>query len=180
MVIVNPEDYNLVYTDQFFFDTNVWILLFATIADYQTKDQKMYSKFLENLIRKDLPIFITSNILSEFSNVLLRRDFNQWKPKSGLIEPKFKENFVGSPEYVNSVYSINSCIKNIFSIPNIIKVSDDFSALNLDNILKNFLSIDYNDSYIAELCEIKNLKLVTNDNDFKRINPKITIITSQI
>lgn len=179
MEIINPQDYKIGFTDQFFFDTNIWLILFATIADVSKKDQAIYSVFLENLIRKDSPIYITSSIISEFSNVLLRRDFNQWKSNSGLFNPKFKDDFVPTINYKNSVENIKSSLRKVLSLPNIMKVSDDFNSINLDKVLDDFLLIDYNDSFIAQLCLIRNYKLVTNDGDFKKINSSISVITTQ-
>ncbi len=180
MVIVKPQDYKIGFTDQFFFDTNIWILLFGTVAYVETKEQKAYSNFLENLLIKDSPIFITSGVISEFSNVLLRRDFNLWAPKSGLASPKFKSDYVGSNEYKSSVKSINLLIKNILSLPNIVKLPDDFNSIEIDSVLSSFLIIDYNDSYINQLSLIKGFKIVTNDKDFQKLNSNITIITTQI
>lgn len=179
MEIINPQDYKIGFTDQFFFDTNIWIILFGSIANFEEKNQRIYSKFFENLISRESSIFITSNVVSEFSNVLLRLDFNHWKSKSGLINPKFKNDYVGTESYKNVVEQIKSSLKKIFSLPNVIKVSDDFNSVNLDVILENFSLIDYNDSYIAQICSIKNYKLVTNDGDFKKINCDISIITTQ-
>lgn len=180
MVIVKPQDYKIGFSDQFFFDTNIWILLFGTVADVETKEQKVYSKFLEDLLTKDKPIFITSGVISEFSNVLLRRDYNQWAPKSGFPNPKFKDNYVGSSEYKNSVQSINSLVKNILSLPNVVKIPDDFNAIDTENVLNAFFIVDYNDSYIAELSLMKNFKIVTNDKDFQKLAINMTIITTQL
>lgn len=180
MVIVKPQDYKIGFSDQFFFDTNIWILLFGTVADVETKEQKVYSKFLEDLLTKDKPIFITSGVISEFSNVLLRRDYNQWAPKSGFPNPKFKDNYVGSSEYKNSVQSINSLVKNILSLPNVVKIPDDFNAIDTENVLNTFFIVDYNDSYIAELSLMKNFKIVTNDKDFQKLAINMTIITTQL
>ena len=37
-------------------------------------------------------------------------------------------------------------------------------------------SIDFNDSYYIELCKKENLKLVSNDSDFRIINEDIDLI----
>lgn len=40
---------------------------------------------------------------------------------------------------------------------------------------KNF---DFNDKYIAQLCEDNNIKIITNDKDFLKLSNKVEIITN--
>lgn len=180
MATIKLQDFKIGYTDQFFFDTNIWLLLFGTIADFQSKDQKIYSKFLEELIVKDKPIYISSTIVSEYANVLLRRDYEQWMSLKKIINPKFKTDFVGSEPYKNSVEVITKSINKILKLPNIQPISDSFHCINVNNILENFKIVDFNDSYILELSTLNNYKIVTNDKDFQKLNTKIDIITCQI
>ena len=151
MEIIKPQDCSISFTDEFFFDTNIWIILFASIANVEENDQRIYSKFLEDIISRQNPIYITSNIISEFSNVLLRRDFNQWKLNSGHINPKFKEHFIPTKNYKNSVEFITASLNKIFSLPNVIKIPDNFNSVNLDKVLEDFKLIDFNDSYIVQI-----------------------------
>ncbi len=180
MATINVKDVKIGFSDQFFFDTNVWLLLFGTVADFESKEQKIYSKFLEELITKDKPIFITSTIISEYVNVILRRNFNLWISSNKLVNQDFKKHFVGTNEYKDTVDSITYSVKKILKLPNLLKVSDSFHNINVDNILGNFKTVDFNDSYINELASINKYKVVTNDKDFQKLNLKIDIITTQI
>ena len=180
MAKIDINKYQIKYTDQFFFDTNVWLLIFGTIANFQKQDQTAYSKFLQNLISKDKPIFITSMVLSEFANVLLRHDFKQWQTSNQLVNQSFKKDFIGTTDYNNSVTAIKRIVNNILNIPNINKVSDSFHVSDIENILKDFGTVDYNDSYLYHLAKINNYKIVTNDNDFHFFSKNIDIITNQI
>ena len=180
MAKIKLEDCKIGMTDQFFFDTNVWILLFSPIANYQLNDQKRYSAFFKELLRKDSPIFITSMIISEFANVQLRLDFNQWKSKSGITHPDYKKDFIGTNEYKKSVASVVLQIKKILRLPIVFKVSDNFNGIDFDNIITNFEYVDFNDSYIAELAQRNNYKIVTNDADMLKIFNGPNIITSRI
>jgi predicted nucleic acid-binding protein len=180
MATTNVKDLKIGFLDQFFFDTNVWLLLFGTVADFESKDQKAYSKLLEELITRDKPIFITSTIISEFANVLLRRDYNQWKLTDNSINQDFKKHFVGTNTYRNSVISITNSINRILKLPNLFRVSDSFHNLKINNILESFKLVDFNDSYINELCIENKYKVVTNDKDFQKLDSKIDIITTQI
>ena len=179
MATINPQELKIGFSDQFFFDTNIWLLLFGTVADFESKNQRTYSKLLEELISKDKPIFVSSIIISEFANVLLRRDFNQWVSTNKLVNQDFKKHFVGTNTYKDSVVSITSSINKILKLPNIIKVSDSFHSLKTENILESFKVVDFNDSYINELAIENKYKVVTNDKDFQKLDSKIDIITTQ-
>ncbi|WP_194140134.1 type II toxin-antitoxin system VapC family toxin [Flavobacterium hungaricum] len=180
MATIKLQDFKIGFSDQFFFDTNIWLLLFGTVADFQSKDQKVYSKLLEELIIKDKPIYISSTVISEYANVLLRRDYDQWISIKKMVNAKFKVDFVGSEAYKNSVDVITKSINKILKLPNIQPVSDSFHCINVNNIIENLKIVDFNDSYMLELSTLNNYKIVTNDKDFQKINTKIDIITSQI
>jgi predicted nucleic acid-binding protein len=180
MATINLNGYQIKMSDQFFFDTNVWLLLFGTVANYQRADQASYSNLLQDLIRREKPIYITSMILSEFANVLLRHDFKQWITTNGLINQDFKKHFIGTNDYQNSVITIKQLILNILSIPNIIKVSDSFHNIDTATVLNNFGMVDFNDSYITQLSNQNNYKVVTNDKDFQKLENVIDILTTQI
>ncbi|HNS41890.1 MAG TPA: type II toxin-antitoxin system VapC family toxin, partial [Taishania sp.] len=69
MATIKLKDFEVGYTDKFFFDTNIWLLLYGTVAGFQANDQSQYAKLLENLITRKSPIYITSMVVSEFANV---------------------------------------------------------------------------------------------------------------
>lgn len=180
MATIKVQDLKIGFTDQFFFDTNIWLLLFGTVGDFQIKDQKAYSKLLEDLITKDKPIFIASVVISEFANVLLRRDFEQWVSVEKIVNARFKIDFVGTKRYQYSVTTITKSINKILKLPNIQPIPDSFHCIGKENILNNFKIVDFNDAYIFELSKMNNYKIVTNDKDFQKLDSKIDIITTQI
>ena len=57
---------------------------------------------------------------------------------------------------------------------------ENISVSDIENILKDFGTVDYNDSYLYHLAKINNYKIVTNDNDFHFFSKNIDIITNQI
>lgn len=180
MAGINLSTYTPKFNDQFFFDTNVWLLLFGSVANYQKNDQKVYSIFLSQLLTRDSSIFISSLILSEYANVQLRRDFNNWKLKSGIADPQYKKNFVGTQEYKNSVVVITQELNNIVKLPIVVRTSDNFNALNIEHIFSDFELLDFNDACIAEMSRINNYKVVTNDTDFIQVADKIDILSALI
>lgn len=177
---INIETYKIGYTDEFFFDTNVWLLLFGNLANYKPKDQKEYSKFFKQTLTKESPIFISSFVLSEFANVLLRAEFKNWKTRNNFSSTKdFKRDFGSTVEYKNCVKDIKISLLSILNLPNIHLISDFFNGINYNNILNNFDLVDFNDAYIIELVKGK-YKIVTNDRDFQKFESKIDIVTTQI
>lgn len=175
---IDISTYNISYSDKFFFDTNIWLLLFGTIANFQKKEQMKYSSFFAELLIKDKPIFITSLVVSEFSNVLLRRDFNQWVQTNKFHGKEFKKDYVGTIAYKNSVNSIKVLLNKILALPNLVRIGDSFNALNFQNIFNDFESIDFNDSYYTEVCLINDYKMISNDKDLLLVSNKIDVITA--
>lgn len=180
MATIKLSQYQIGYTDQFFFDTNIWLLLYGTVAGFQANDQLQYTKLLEKLITRDSPIYITSMVVSEFANVLLRRDFNQWISNNNFIGKDFKKDFVGTKDYENSVETISVSINKIFKLPNLVVVGDNFNAIDKNQILLDFKLVDFNDAYYTQLAQLNNYKIVTNDRDFQKLDSKIDIVTTQI
>lgn len=180
MATIKLKEYEVGYTDQFFFDTNIWLLLFGTVAGFQANDQAQYAKLLEKLITRDSPIYITSMVISEFANVLLRRDFNQWISNNKFINKDFKKDFVGIKEYENSVETITISINKIFKLPNLVITGDNFNAIDKSAILNNFKTVDFNDAYYTQLAILNKYKIVTNDKDFQKLAQNIDVITTQI
>lgn len=178
MAKIKITDFKIKYSDSFFFDTNIWLLLFGTVADFQKNDQKKYSSLFEEIITKDKSIYITSLIFSEFSNVILRRDFKIWQKNSESYDKEFKKDFVGTEEYKKSIYSITLQLKKILSLPNLIRIGDSFHVLEFDKIFESFESIDFNDSYFAEICRVNDYHMVTNDRDLLLLSNTINIITA--
>lgn len=180
MATINIQEYKIGFTDQFFFDTNVWLLLYGTLAGFQAKEQKLYTNFFQDLLQKDTPIFLTAMVISEFSNVLLRRDYNQWVSTNKLVNQDFKRDFVGTKAYQESVATITIAVNKIIKLPNIILVGDNFNAIDKEAILNNFKLIDFNDSYYAQLAILNKYKVVTHDSDFQALDSKIDILTANL
>lgn len=181
MGTIKIQDFTSKFSDEFLFDTNVWLLIYGPIADYQKKDQREYSRFLATLIQRNSSIYITSMIISEFANVILRIDFRQWCDNQiNISNLDFKRDFVGTSEYVDSVRDIKQLIIEILSLPIIVKIPDNFNSLNMDAILERFDVVDFNDAYISTLSQNNNYKIVTNDRDFQKLQSSIEIITTQV
>lgn len=174
--VINVKDYEPKSSDVFFFDNNIWMLLFCPLGNFRQSSQKAYSAFLRSIQSSRSTVFISSLVLSEFANASLRIDFGQWKERSGNIEANYKIDYVGSDSYKDTTEAVISSIKNILKIAE--KSPDDFNSLNLDKILDGFELRDFNDNYYLALAVSKNWKVVTDDSDYFTFNhPSLKIFT---
>lgn len=164
--------------DCFFFDNNVWIYIFGPVASYNKNLQQIYSRFLSATQTAGATIFINSMILSEFSNRILRLNFDQWKRKCGIINPDYKRDFIGTNDYKDTVSELKLNIGKIIKITE--RGSDNFNAVNINRVLSHLEFIDFNDSYMIEMAATSGWKIVTDDGDFvKYQNHSITVITTR-
>jgi len=178
MGLINIKDFAPSAVDSFFFDTNVWLLLFGDVANFQKAEQSKYSKALQSLLDRDAIIFITSNVISEFSNVLLKKEYNVWRNKVENTGKDYKRDFVVNEIYLQQIEVISNLITTIVKLPCVQKMPDNFNSVNLNRILERFKSIDFNDAYIAEICQSKSLKLITNDRDFFSLKDELDIVSA--
>lgn len=163
-------------SDIFFFDNNVWMYLFCPLGNFNKSKQKYYSSFLQSVTTSRSTIFISSMVLSEFSNRNLRMDFDLWKDETSNHSAEFKRDYVGTNRYKNTVEEIKVSINSIMKCCD--KTSDNFNAIEIGSILVHLSHIDFNDSYYIELAKLDKWKIVTDDNDFsKYTNHNVEIIT---
>ncbi|MEX1191907.1 MAG: PIN domain-containing protein [Brumimicrobium sp.] len=174
---IKPSDLNLNFSTTLFFDTNIWLFLFSSIANYKEERQKHYSRLFNDAVQKKCSIYITSMVMSEFANVILRREFNKWKKDNGNHAAQYKNDFVGTETYEEKTEQVKNQLNKILKLPNILKAPDSFNHINLDNIFSNFGLADFNDAYINEIVSSNNLILVTDDGDFEKIYSGKKLVT---
>lgn len=175
--IFDIKKYSPKSSDIFFFDNNVWMYLFCPLASFNISRQRNYSAFLQSISTSRSTIVINSLILSEFTNRYLRMDFEQWKNENDAFDASYKKDYIGTNRYQDTVAEIKRNINQILKFCE--KFSDNFNAVNLNNILLHLSHIDFNDSYYLELAKLSNLKIVTDDADFINYDGhNIEIITS--
>jgi len=175
--IINLNSYSPSKSDNFIFDTNIWLYLYCPLGDYKTLIIKKYENFLVKIIKANSTIFLSSLILSEFINRYIRLDFNI----KNKIDPDkfsdFKKDYRTSPEFLVTVKALQATIRQ--QIIKITKnISDDFNNYDLTYIINNVDKADFNDLCIEELSSISNYKIVTDDKDFKITSKSIEVLTS--
>lgn len=178
--IIPINDYTPRSGESFFFDCNVWIFNFCPIGGSSKAQQKIYSSFLKNIIANKARIIVNSLVLSEFSNRYLRFDFDLWKKSTDCLipDPQFKRDYIPSGRYVATVRNVKQALENIVKLSD--KMSDDFYRIELNDVHRYFEKIDFNDCYYYEFCRNNDHKLVTDDQDFVKIEDEKVIILSRL
>ncbi len=168
MAIINVSDYTVKPTETFFFDTNVWIYLYAPVSEFDKEKQYEYSSLLEEIISRNAQIVINNLVIAEISNVLVRNRYKKYLEKN-TTTINYKA-FWRTSECKDVIEEIKIIIKSILETPNIQQIPDSFNSINLETSLYTYYgTLDYNDAFIIHLCKTQNYMLVSTDKDFDRI-----------
>lgn len=179
--MVNILDINSIQPqedDKYLLDTNIILFLYNSYNNdlAKTKSQiAIYGDFFDKAIKANSKMYISSLVLAEFINVIVRREFNIERKGYGCIQDNdFKAKFRPSQSYKDVMTFIKSVVSTILKACN--KIDDNFSIIDIDKLIKG-LENDYNDEYFAYLSKQEDLKLVTDDGDYNHLNLPIEIIT---
>lgn len=177
MATCKISKYTVGPTEDFFFDTNIWMFIFAPIAGSQPNKQKIYSAFFREIISRGATIWINSQVVAEYINRCLHMEFDQWKERTGNLGAKFKKDFRSTPEYKIALNDAKSNISVILQKSE--RHPDDFNSIKIDSIIASMgSSCDYGDAIIVDLCKRKNFKLVTDDSDITNTTHSFTVVTA--
>lgn len=163
-------------TEEFFFDTNVWMFIFAPIAGSQPKKQKAYSAFFNEILSRGATIWINSQVVAEYINRCLHMEFGQWKDRTQNYGADFKLHFRATLDYLSALNDAKSNISAILQKSE--KQSDSFNSIDVNSIIASMgSSLDYGDAIIVDLCKRKKYKLVTDDGDMTKTEFSFDVIT---
>jgi predicted nucleic acid-binding protein len=173
--IIDIRTYQPKSTDVFFFDNNIWMFLFCPIGNYEPYKQKQYSTFFKYIQTAKATVFVNSLVLSEFANTYFRLDFKLWKNTEKHYDGNYKQDYIPTKRYTKAAHDVKAALKDILQCSD--RNTDNFNAVELNNIYSHMDYIDFNDSYYLELARIGQWKIVTDDHDFKKITHAIPIVT---
>lgn len=174
MEIIKVNHHNPNRSFGYLFDTNVWLYIYGPVAGSNAKKQRIYSNLLNSILERKAVIFITSLVLSEYINRVLRIGFQQWKD-NGNYSADYKRDYRGTDDYKDNLADAIAQVEDILKITQ--RRPDDFNAMDINAILAAMSqSSDYNDSYLVKCCENANIKFVSDDRDIISINSTITVI----
>ncbi len=169
--IININNYIFTPEDKLLFDTNIWFYLICP-KDNPDKYAQMYFKALDKILHNKCKIFIDVIILSEFINryakYLAKQKFD--------IDVMQYEKFRDGKKFKAVALLVAEAVDKILELAN--RISSDFDSIEMNAILSHYaqLRADFNDQILEHICITNNLKLVTNDIDFKRA--KCIILTA--
>ena len=177
MVLTKADKHLVSSNNSYFFDTNVWIFIFAPIAGADKKKQSAYSSLFKDIQSKNATIFISSLVLSEYINAVLRMGFKQWKRVTGNVNADFKRDYRSTDDYQTTLEDAVLQVKEILKV--CVKRPDDFHIIDIDNVLASMnQDADYNDVYYIKDCEKLKMKFVSDDSDIQKLDSTITLITA--
>lgn len=170
------QDFSPTSGKQYFFDTNIWMLLFCPLGNVKKDKQDKASKPFSYIISANAPIILTSLVLAEFSNSYLRLAFEQWRKIPDNVSGKFEKDYFRTADAIANRQAIAAAISNMIRINSIQKFPDNFNNINMSQVLENYKAIDFNDSYIIESCKKNSWILITDDRDFSKVDSGINIV----
>ena len=177
MATYKISKYTVGPSEDFFFDTCVWLYIFAPLAGSKQDKQNAYSKLYGEVLSRGATIWINSQVVSEYINRYLRLEFDQWKKRTGNYWANFKSGFRPTPDYQSALMSVKSQISDILKKSR--RLPDDFHSIDISAIINSMgSSCDYSDAIIINLCSQKKYKLVTDDSDMTKSVFSFPVITA--
>lgn len=177
MATCKVSKYTVGPSEEFFFDTNVWIFIFTPIAGSKPQKQKLYSQLLKDIRSRSACLWINSLVIAEYVNAVLRFEFKQWIERNQKYGVDFKRDFRPTKDYQIVLSEIKDQVADILSICQ--RRPDDFNALKVEDIITSMgCKLDFGDSMIVDMCKRYNLKLVTDDKDITESEFSFTVITA--
>lgn len=170
-------NYTVGPSEEFFFDTNVWMFLFAPLAGAKQSKQRAYSRLLGDIISRGATIWINSQVVAEYVNRCLRMEYEVWKKDPNNYYANFKHDFRQTEDYKITLRDTKSQVASILQKST--RYPDDFHTIDVDDIISSMgTSLDYGDAVIVDLCKRKKYKLVTDDGDMTKYEFSFDVITA--
>lgn len=176
--IEHISSYSVKSGDLFFFDNNVWMLLFSSaISGSRRREQQIYNSLYGDIKCAGATIFTNALVASEYVNTNLRMGFKRWQ--------RIPENY-GKTDYkldFRPTQAFRNCRDVAYAeLEQILKASfrkpDDFNAIEPAQLLGALgENMDFNDAYFVSYCALNNLILVTDDRDMFDTPLDVRILT---
>lgn len=172
------KDFDPKTSHHIFLDANVLLYVFAPIGNYKLSVQQEITKFLDLCQSVGANLYVTSMVISEVCNVIIRDDFKSWTLKpanSGKTD--FKRDYRPSQSYKDIVAAIKSVVKSITKLAS--RFPDNFHNIDLELLSDLTIDADFNDAYFLQLAAQQKWVICTRDRDIIN-HPKrqIDVITN--
>lgn len=196
--MVHKPEYVKTYSykrgDKFFFDTNIWINIECTNAQFLHQNDKKRDKYSwkwdayswteKSILNAKGRIYTNIPVISEFINRYLKSKLDTWigtmkKKKKLPKNADWKKIYRNEKAYTEDVGEIIAATKRVLDT---CRTTDDNYVLdnppNVSQLVEDLgqSKIDFTDLIIGEVCKREGLILVTDDIDF--CNQEIPLITA--
>lgn len=164
---------------QFFFDANVLLYLFGTVATPSNQWAiTAYNAIFSNCLKAKIILCVDVTVLSEFINRFIRFEYESYLKSNCLSRTNFKfKDFRNTKEGQQASQDIqlivNGRILKSFKIIGKLFDQEEIKSINLVNN-------DFNDELIIQTCNEHKCVLVTNDADFSRANVDILTANNKL
>lgn len=160
----------------FFFDANIWIILYFSSLTTKKAAQDKFSNLFKNILNNECNIYLSSLVLSEVINTVFRIDFKTMCQKRKNNIKDFKRDYKKSSRYKEQANFIKNQIEKKI-LPYSKFIDDNISNMGLSNILCSLKNHDFNDAYYIEMMKnhnkLKKSYFVSQDKDFKKSGIKL-------
>lgn len=173
--IINISDHVPNEKDKYFFDTNIWMYLYCSVGNYDEQIVEKYNSFYERILESKASIYTTAMQLSEFFNTYCRLEYKLALEHNPKLD--YKKHFRKSRDFKILMSHLKLIIQNRIC-KNALKMNDNFTEMNISNILKTGKEFDFNDEYFIELCMKESIVMVSNDYDIINHSSDIQVITA--
>ncbi len=162
--------YKVSPSDKIFVDTNILIFLFSPSYVRTNSDQvDKYSAVFSKLIEMKCDLYVNSHVVSEFINRCIRIDYDN---NFNINHDKnYKSDYRGSDDYLKTIKIVLKELKKFLKL--VKHINDDFESFDISAAYESTKENDFNDLIIADTVNKNNLKLLTDDKDFKDIGINI-------
>ena len=155
-------------------DTNILIKLFFPVG-FDNRN-KPYEDYYKKLLSSKCTLVLTSVQVSEFINRCIRIQHNLYITEHPDA-CDFKKDYRITENYAISMKAILEILKsNILTRFTI--MNDDFSSIDLNQIINYNFSFDFNDAFLASFAKLHNYMILTDDKDFSSYASGPDIITN--
>lgn len=163
--VIHYKDFEPKSNSHIFIDNSILLYAFAPIGNYNEKLQQSVTRFLQSAKTIGSSFYITSLVISEFQNKILKDFFEDFKYKNShqKSDISLKKDYRPSETYKEDIKILTSATNNAIKFCD--RFPDDFQQIDMKTILENTNYCDYNDAYFIELANRKDWMIVTRDRD---------------
>lgn len=159
-------------------DSNIWIALLSPKSEKKVDKKEIDAiDFFNKITTSSSNIVVTSSILSEVINRMIRINFKKWKikHKKNMANHDIKKTYQRHPEYNDDLTILHDDILSFQS--NLNFVSDSFEEIDPIQMLKKCNDkMEFNDYLYIQIAKKNNYTILTIDGDF--LEEGVNVVTS--